>query len=268
MVRILVDPANDTRPIGSVDRFVTDSRYTGVMSYLILIIEDEPDIARTVAYNFEKEGFGTRVAPSGVEGLRAARRTPVPDLILLDLMLPDMSGHDICTQLRAHRQTRTIPIIMLTARGEEEDRIKGFEVGADDYVTKPFSPRELLARVKAVLRRTEGAAEANDTILKAGIVRVNVDAHRAWVGEEEIAFTAVEYRLLCSLMERKGRVQSREQLIDLVWGMGTAITHRAVDVHIKRLRSKLGPTAAEYVDTVWGVGYRFVVSEADPRPPQ
>jgi len=238
------------------------------MSTLILIIEDEPDIALTVAYNLEKEGFGTRVAQTGTAGLQAALRAPGPDLILLDLMLPDMSGHDICIQLREHRKTRSVPIIMLTARGEEEDRITGFEVGADDYVTKPFSPRELLARVKAVLRRSQGTVEGGDQILKAGIVRVDVDAHRAWIGDKEVDFTAVEYRLLCAFLERKGRVQSREQLIDMVWGMGTTITHRTVDVHVKRLRTKLGPIAAEYVDTVWGVGYRFVVPEVRPRSPQ
>jgi len=237
------------------------------MSTLILIIEDEPDIAQTVAYNLEKEGFGTRIAPTGVAGLKAAFVSPGPDLILLDLMLPDMSGHDICAQIRENRKTRSVPIIMLTARGEEEDRITGFAVGADDYVTKPFSPRELLARVKAVLRRSQGNL-AGGEILKAGIIRVDVDAHRAWIGDNEVDFTAVEYRLLCAFLERRGRVQSREQLIDMVWGMGTAITHRTVDVHIKRLRTKLGPVAAEYVDTVWGVGYRFVVPETPPRTPQ
>lgn len=237
------------------------------MSSLILIIEDEPDIARTLVYNLEKEGFSTRLAQTGAEGVRAALCSPGPDLILLDLMLPDMSGHEICTRLREQGKTRSVPIIMLTARGEEEDRIKGFEVGADDYVTKPFSPRELLARIKAVLRRSQGTMEGG-TILKVGIIRVDVDAHRAWVGDNEVEFTAVEYRMLCSFIERRGRVQSREQLIDIVWGMGTAITHRTVDVHIKRLRSKLGPVAAPYVDTVWGVGYRFVVPEVSPRPPQ
>jgi len=237
------------------------------MSTLILIIEDEPDIARTLAYNLEKEGFDTRLEQTGSGGIRAALCSPGPDLILLDLMLPDMSGHEICTRLREQGKTRSVPIIMLTARGEEEDRIKGFEVGADDYVTKPFSPRELLARIRAVLRRSQGTMESGTT-LKAGIIRVDVDAHRAWVGDNEVEFTAVEYRMLCSFIERRGRVQSREQLIDIVWGMGTAITHRTVDVHIKRLRSKLGPIAAAYIDTVWGVGYRVVVPDVSPRPPQ
>jgi two-component system phosphate regulon response regulator PhoB len=232
------------------------------MSALILIIEDEPDLARTVAYNVEKEGFSTEIASTGAAGIQRAIREPHPDLVLLDLMLPDLSGHDVCEQIRSHAATTRLPIIMLTARGEEEDRVKGFEKGADDYVTKPFSVRELLARVRAVLRRSGGSADQKVSILVSGTLRLDIAAHRAWVDEQEIILTAIEYRLICTLMERQGRVQSRSQLIDEVWGMGTAITNRTVDVHVKRLRGKLGSVASGYIDTVWGVGYRFNVPDA------
>ena len=179
-------------------------------------------------------------------------------------MLPDTSGHVVCQKLREHRRTKAIPVIMLTARGEEEDRVAGFEHGADDYVTKPFSVRELIGRIRAVLRRCQNDAEAEIISIRAGIVRLDVDAHRVWVEDQEIELTAIEYRLLHTFVERKGRVQSRDQLIDNVWGLGTAITNRTIDVHIKRLRSKLGPVASDYIDTVWGVGYRFVVPEQEP----
>ena len=231
------------------------------MSDLILIIEDEPDIASTVSYNLKKQGFATLIAGTGSEGLARATALPTPDLILLDLMLPDMSGHDVCSTLRSHDRTKKVPVIMLTARGEEEDRIAGFEHGADDYVTKPFSVRELLSRIRAVLRRCQADSADENPTMRAGIIRINLDAHRIWVNEQEIVLTAIEYRLLKTFIERKDRVQSRDQLIDAVWGLGTAITNRTIDVHIKRLRSKLGPEGSAYIDTVWGVGYRFVIPE-------
>ncbi len=234
------------------------------MPELILIIEDEPDIASTLSYNLKKQGFSTLIAETGSAGLNLAQGLQTPDLILLDLMLPDTSGHVVCQKLREHRRTKAIPVIMLTARGEEEDRVAGFEHGADDYVTKPFSVRELIGRIRAVLRRCQNDAEAEIISIRAGIVRLDVDAHRVWVEDQEIELTAIEYRLLHTFVERKGRVQSRDQLIDNVWGLGTAITNRTIDVHIKRLRSKLGPVASDYIDTVWGVGYRFVVPEQEP----
>ena len=234
------------------------------MPELILIIEDEPDIASTLSYNLKKQGFSTLIADTGSAGLSLAQGLQTPDLILLDLMLPDTSGHVVCQKLREHRRTKAIPVIMLTARGEEEDRVAGFEHGADDYVTKPFSVRELIGRIRAVLRRCQNDAEAEIISIRAGIVRLDVDAHRVWVEDQEIELTAIEYRLLHTFVERKGRVQSRDQLIDNVWGLGTAITNRTIDVHIKRLRSKLGPVASDYIDTVWGVGYRFVVPEQEP----
>jgi len=232
-----------------------------LMAELILIIEDEPDIASTLSYNLKKQGFSTQISPTGADGLTRALSRPTPDLILLDLMLPDMSGHQVCKQLRSEQRTKKVPIIMLTARGEEEDRVSGFEHGADDYVTKPYSVRELTGRIQAVLRRCQSAQTEELVSLRAGILRLEVDAHRVWVDGVEIEPTAIEYRLLKTFLERQGRVQSRDQLIDEVWGMGTAITYRTVDVHIKRLRSKLGPVASVYIDTVWGVGYRLVVPE-------
>jgi len=231
------------------------------MAELILIIEDEPDIASTLAYNLKKQGFSTQVAETGESGLSRAQGQPTPDLILLDLMLPDMSGHVVCERIREHRRTKGVPIIMLTARGEEEDRVAGFEHGADDYVTKPFSVRELVGRIRAVLRRCQNDAADEPAFIRAGAVRIDLDGHRVWVNDDELDLTAIEYRLLHTFVERKGRVQSREQLIDAVWGLGTAITSRTIDVHVKRLRSKLGDPVADYIDTVWGVGYRFVVPE-------
>ena len=232
------------------------------MAELILIIEDEPDIASTLAYNLKKQGYVTQIADTGASGLSRAHSQPTPDLILLDLMLPDMTGHAVCEQIRAHRRTKNVPVIMLTARGEEEDRVAGFEHGADDYVTKPFSVRELVGRIRAVLRRCQSDSSDQATQLRVGVVRIDLDGHRVWVNDEEIELTAIEYRLLHTFAERKGRVQSRDQLIDAVWGMGTAITTRTIDVHIKRLRTKLGTPASDYIDTVWGVGYRFMVPEA------
>ena len=239
------------------------SGYRCRMSETILIVEDEPDIARTLAYNLKKAGFETVVASTGAEGLRCAKGSPTPDLILLDLMLPDMLGHQVCKELRAHRRTRFTPIIMLTARGEEEDRVTGFEQGADDYVTKPFSVRELVARIRAVLRRSQATEFEDRSDVRLGVIRMDRDGHRVWVQDQEIELTAIEFRLLALFLQRKERVQSREQLIDEVWGMGTAITSRTVDVHVKRLRGKLGPVASDYVETVWGVGYRMRVRDAD-----
>jgi two-component system phosphate regulon response regulator PhoB len=230
------------------------------MADVILIVEDEPDIATTLAYNLKKWGYEVHTAATGEDGLRRAKGSHTPDLVLLDLMLPDMSGHEVCAELREYRRTRSVPIIMLTARGEEEDRVRGFEQGADDYVTKPFSVRELVARIRAIIRRSQNDAVEDRSRVQAGSIRLDLDGHRVWVGAQELDLTAIEYRLLSLFVERQNRVQSRDQLIDAVWGVGTAITSRTVDVHVKRLRSKLGE-AASYIDTVWGVGYRLVVPE-------
>ncbi len=227
------------------------------MAGLILVVEDEPDLLATLDYNLEREGYHTRLATSGRDALECASLEPKPELILLDLMLPDVSGTEVCRRLKNDPRTRDIPVIMVTARGHEIDRVVGFEVGADDYVVKPYSVRELLLRVRAVLRRTQDAeAERPDAATRVGMLRIDVTAHRAWVNEEEVTLTALEFKLLQVLLRRRGRVQSREQLLNDVWGITADVTTRTVDTHVKRLRQKLGE-AGSYVETLRGVGYRF-----------
>jgi len=221
----------------------------------ILIVEDEPDIAEVLRYNLEKEGFKAEVARRGDSGLEAARREPAPDLILLDLMLPGLDGLEFTRALKREAATARIPIVMLTARSEELDRIVGLELGADDYISKPFSPRELVLRVKAVLRRRQ-PGEAGGERLEVGEIRLDVAGHRLRVADEEIPLTATEFRLLRLLIERGGRVQTRGQLLSDVWGYAEDIDSRTVDTHIRRLRRKLGPEA-DRIETVIGVGYRL-----------
>ena len=225
------------------------------MSALILIVEDEADLVTTLEYNLRNEGYQTRTAQTGRVGLELATRDPVPDLVLLDLMLPDISGTEVCRRLRANPATAKVPVLMLTAKGEEIDRVVGFEVGADDYVVKPFSLRELLLRVDAILRRTRPEQESSTQIV-FGRLTLDEAAHRAWIDDEETALTALEFKLLVTFLSRRGRVQSRERLLDDVWGYGVGVTTRTVDTHVKRLREKLGP-AGGYIETVRGVGYRF-----------
>ncbi len=225
------------------------------MPGLILIVDDEQDLLSTLTYNLEREGYQTRTATTGSEALEQAQKSPVPDLILLDLMLPDRTGTEICRLLKSQPDTKTVPVIMLTAKGDEIDRVVGFEVGADDYVTKPFSVRELLLRMRAVLRRTSGPSPSADDI-NFGDLRVDHAAHQVWLNAEEIILTALEFKLLSTLMQRKGRVQTRKQLLDDVWGIQADVTTRTVDTHVKRLRQKLG-SAGDYIETLRGVGYRF-----------
>lgn len=243
------------------------------MSERILIVEDETDLAATLAYNLKREGFIPSVAHDGADALEAALGDDTPHLVLLDLMLPDMPGTEVCRRLRADARTRDVPIIILTARADEIDRVVGFEVGADDYVTKPFSVRELLLRVRAVLRRARGADATSEPIIAsaiidgettrtAGRIRLDVSAHRAWVDDEQVRLTALEFRLLLAFIERQGRVQTRDHLLNDVWGMDGDITTRTVDTHVKRLRDKLG-AAGTYIHTIRGVGYRF---ELDTEP--
>jgi two-component system phosphate regulon response regulator PhoB len=193
-------------------------------------------------------------AETGREALAALRRSP-PELVVLDLMLPDLSGTEVCRQLRADPETSSLPVIMLTAKADEVDRVVGLELGADDYVTKPFSPRELVLRVRAVLRRRapDEKAERN---LHHGSLRIDPQRHRCFVEGDEIQLTAKEFELLRSLMERPGRVRTRDQLLDDVWGTDIAVTRRTIDTHLKRLREKLG-SAGDLIETVRGVGYRF-----------
>jgi two-component system phosphate regulon response regulator PhoB len=220
----------------------------------ILIIEDETDLAELVAFNLEKEGYRPVIAPDGPSGLEAARHNS-PDLILLDLMLPGMSGMEICKVLKGRDKTSRIPIIMLTAKGEEIDRVVGFEVGADDYVVKPFSPRELLLRIKAVLRRA-GSEESVNKVIKVGSISIDTDRHIVTVDRNEVILTTTEFKLLITLAERLGRVQSRDRLLKDVWGFNHMGDTRTVDTHITRLRTKLGE-AGEMIKTIRGFGYKM-----------
>lgn len=221
----------------------------------ILVVEDEPDIRQLLVLQLTREGYTVRTAATGPEALEAAPRIK-PMLVLLDLMLPGLAGTEVCRRLRADPATTATPIIMLTARGDEIDRVVGFEVGADDYVTKPFSPRELMLRIRAVLRRTPATEEGPDA-LRVGALRIDVGAHRVWVDEEEVSLTATEFKLLTTLAKRSGRVQSRGQLLQDVWDMPPDLNTRTVDTHMKRLREKLG-AAGDRIETVRGVGYRLV----------
>jgi two-component system phosphate regulon response regulator PhoB len=220
----------------------------------ILLIEDEPDIAEVLQYNLEKEGFEVELAHRGDTGLEALRRQP-PDLVLLDLMLPGVGGLELTRMLKREAATARLPIVMLTARGEEVDRIVGLELGADDYISKPFSPREVVLRVKAVLRRRQ-PQESDSERLEIGGIQLDVSGHQLRLRGEEVPLTATEFRLLRLLMERAGRVQTRGQLLSDVWGYAEDIDSRTVDTHIRRLRRKLG-SEAERIETVIGVGYRL-----------
>lgn len=229
------------------------------MPRTILIVEDEQDLVSTLEYNLEREGFETQSAMNGSDGLALAEAEPHPDLVLLDLMLPDVSGTEVCRRIRENPDTANIPVIMLTAKGEEIDRVVGFEVGADDYVVKPFSVRELVLRVKAILRRAREIPDDEDSAeeeLVFGEIRIDIPAHRVLVEDDEVRLTALEFKLLTTFIERKGRVQTRDVLLSDVWGIDADVMTRTVDTHVKRLREKLGE-AGDYIETIRGVGYRF-----------
>lgn len=227
----------------------------------ILVVDDEEDIRNLLLYQLRRESLPAVAVATGPEALEQARRLS-PALILLDLMLPGMSGTEVCRRLRSDPATAEIPIIILSARGEEIDRVVGFEVGADDYVTKPFSARELMLRVRAVLRRAPVIEEKPDTTAR-GLIRLDEAAHRVWVREEEVLLTATEFKLLITLARRPGRVLSRGQLLEEVWDMPPDLQTRTVDTHVKRLREKL-LDGAGHVQTVRGVGYRYTLT---PRLP-
>ena len=220
----------------------------------IYIIEDEPDIRETLAYNLSQEGFKVSEF-SDAESCLDKIQKKKPDLLILDLMLPGMSGLDLCKQIRTDKSLQNLAIIMLTAKGEEVDRIIGFELGADDYVTKPFSVRELILRVKVILKKQTDTTENNE-LVELGPIKLNLDAHEVLINDDEIILTALEFKLLKHLIQRRGRVQTRDQLLGDVWGYSAEITTRTVDTHIKRLREKLG-TVGDYIQTVRGVGYRL-----------
>ena len=227
------------------------------MSIKIFIIEDEPDIRDTLVYNFEKEGFNVNSDGSGLKGLKKIHSFK-PDILVLDLMLPDISGLEICKKIKADESLKNLSIIMLTAKGDEVDRIVGFELGADDYVTKPFSIRELILRVK-VLQKKNDTSTQSDRFIEIGLISIDLDAHSVSVDDKQITLTALEFRLLKHLVQRRGRVQTRDQLLGDVWGYSSEVTTRTVDTHIKRLREKLG-AECNYVQTIRGVGYRFNIS--------
>jgi DNA-binding response OmpR family regulator len=228
-----------------------------VVAARVLIIEDDPNVAEVVGRYLSREGYEVEIASDGVTGLERALSDP-PELVVLDLMLPNLGGLEVCKRIRA---TAPVPVIILTALGEETDRIVGLELGADDYVAKPFSPRELTARVKAVLRRATGplaAPQAAPVVLRAGELEVDPTAHEARLAGELVALTAKEFDLLQHLMEHPRRAFRREELLEQVWGFSYGDTS-TVTVHIRRLREKIeaDPSAPRYVTTVWGVGYRF-----------
>ncbi len=229
------------------------------MKNIILVIEDEPDINKTISYNLLTEGF----EPISVYNLLEADdwiQSNSPDLILLDLMLPDGSGLDFCKRIKSKNKFNNIPIIILTAKDDEVDKVVGFELGADDYVTKPFSVRELILRIKAILKRktiTPHSENVDSNESKEfGKLKIDADSHEVFIDNNEIILTALEFKLLKHLVDRRGRVQTRDQLLSDVWGYSAQITTRTVDTHVKRLREKLG-IMGKHVETIRGVGYRF-----------
>ena len=225
------------------------------MSHRILVVDDEPDITALVAYHLARAGYRVSTAATGAEAVRSATEER-PDLVILDLMLPGVSGYDVLADLRSREETRDVGVILLTARREEADRIRGLSLGADDYLTKPFSPQELILRVAAVLRRLQAPAVAAGSAITAGPLTIDRSAHRVMLDGKELGLTVTEYKLLVTLVERRGRVQTRPQLLETVWEAQPDIQTRTVDMHVQRLRTKLGD-AGRLIETVRGFGYRF-----------
>jgi len=224
----------------------------------VLVVDDEPDAVELVAFNLKAAGFDVISAEDGEVALTKARKFS-PDLIVLDVMLPSVDGLEVCKILRRDPATSELPIIMLTAKAGEIDRVLGLELGADDYVIKPFSPRELVLRIRAILRRNRGSEQQhadNDALLTAGFLKLDKAAHQVMVHDVPLDLTSTEFKLLITLMERRGRVQTRDDLLETVWGYEYSGYGRTVDTHIRRLREKLGD-ASDWVETVRGVGYRF-----------
>ncbi len=233
------------------------------MSHRILVVDDEPDITALVAYHLAKAGYRVSTASNGTDALRTAAEQR-PDVVVLDLMLPGLSGLDVLQALRKQDETRDVGVILLTARREEADRIRGLSLGADDYLTKPFSPNELTLRVAAIIRRLAAPAVAGGSQVSAGPLTIDRSAHRVTVEGEDLQLTATEYKLLVTLLERRGRVQTRPQLLETVWDAQPDIQTRTVDMHVQRLRTKLG-AAGDLIETVRGFGYRFTAPEKASR---
>jgi phosphate regulon transcriptional regulator PhoB len=223
----------------------------------VLLVEDDKDIVELVRYNLEKEGYYFSSAADGATGLAQIRKTP-PDLLVLDLMLPKISGLEICKEIRKDVSLNRLPILILTAKGEEADRVVGLELGADDYVTKPFSPRELVARIKALLRRSEPGAPS-EKLVEIGALRIDPAAYRVTRGGKSVPMSTLEFRLLYFLASRPNRVFTRDQLLDAVWGTERFVTPRSVDVYVRRLREKIemDPQRPAYMKTIRGAGYLF-----------
>lgn len=223
----------------------------------ILVVDDEDDLRKVLEFNLRNAGFQTLSASNGREAIALAE-SEVPDLILLDVMLPDIQGTQVCQQIKTNPALREIPIVMVTARGEEIDRVVGFELGVDDYIVKPYSVREVVLRVRAILKRTHAVDEMPSVADRVtfGQIELDIERHRVWVAGDEIKLTATEFRLLETFLNRRGRVQTRDTLLKDVWGADINVTPRTVDTHVKRLREKLG-VAGDYVETVRGIGYRF-----------
>ena len=225
----------------------------------VLVIEDEPDIRKTVEYNLTREGYEVSGCGS-ISEAKTLLENPNFSIILLDLMLPDGSGLDLCKLIKSNPETNEIPILILTAKDDEVDKVVGFELGADDYVTKPFSVRELILRVKAILKRNTKTISSSNQIHEInrnfGSLKIDLESYEVFINDEEVILTTLEFKLLNQLVERRGRVQTRDQLLTDVWGYSSDITTRTVDTHIKRLREKLGSTG-KYVQTIRGVGYKF-----------
>jgi two-component system phosphate regulon response regulator PhoB len=225
------------------------------MTHRILVVDDEPDITALVAYHLAKAGYRVSTAANGPEALKAAQEER-PDVVILDVMLPGASGYDVLAEMRRRDETREVGVILLTARREEADRIRGLSLGADDYLVKPFSPPELALRVSALLRRLGSPAVASGSTISAGPITIDRSSHRVTVSGQELELTATEYKLLLTLVERRGRVQSRPQLLETVGEAQPDIQTRTVDMHVQRLRAKLGD-AGPLIETVRGFGYRF-----------
>lgn len=221
----------------------------------VLVVDDEPDIVALVAYHLAKSGYGVSTATTGADAIEKAR-SDHPAAIVLDLMLPDMSGFKVLEKLRADETTNPVAVLMLTARRDEPDRIRGLSLGADDYLTKPFSPQELILRIGAILRRVDQGSNAPHDILKIAALRIDKTEHRVTVGDQEVELTPTEFKLLLLLAERKGRVQARAHLLQTVWDAAPDIQTRTVDMHVQRLRNKLG-SAGSLIETVRGFGYRI-----------
>jgi DNA-binding response OmpR family regulator len=224
------------------------------MGATILIVDDEPDVADLLKYHLHRAGYATLTAGTGAKALELARQAR-PEAIVLDLMLPGMSGLEVCRELRKNPNTASLGILMLTAKGQPTERINGLEIGADDYVTKPFSPKEVVLRVQALVRRTQAARDGGG-VMESGDVRIDKGAFEITLAGQRLDLTTTEFKLLCLLVERRGRVQSRDVLLKDVWGYENSIDTRTVDTHVRRLREKLGESA-DRIETMRGEGYRF-----------